>query len=66
MIPCYRFTQIFRGLDFDAGAEQMGDIIRIAVEECDFHYPALLMLSGEKTHDQEQLAFALMPTLGQS
>lgn len=66
MVPCFRHTQLFRGMEFGSGADHLEDLIRIAVEECDFHYPALLMLSDEKSHDEDQLAFALMPTQGQS
>ncbi len=66
LVPCFRHTQLFRGMDFGSGADHLEDLIRIAVEECDFHYPALLMLSDEHTHDEDQLAFALMPTQGQS
>ncbi len=66
MVPCFRHTQLLRGVDFGSGAEHLEDLIRIAIEECDTHYPALLVLSGERTHDDEQLALALMPVQGQS
>lgn len=66
MVPCFRHTQLFRGMEFGSGADHLEDLIRIAVEECDLHYPALLMLSDEKTHDEDQLALALMPAQGQS
>ena len=66
MVPCYRYTQLFRGMDFGSSHDHLGDLIRIAVEECDFHYPALLMLADEHVHSEDQLAFALMPTQGQS
>jgi hypothetical protein len=66
LIPCFRHTQMFRGLDLSSASDHLEDLIKIALDECDFHYPALLMLAGEKTHDEEQLAFALMPIQGQS
>lgn len=66
MVPCFRHTQLFRGMDFGSGADHLEDLIRIAVEECDLHYPALLMLSSERTHNEDQLALALMPAQGQS
>lgn len=66
MVPCFRHTQLFKGMDFGSGADHLEDLIRIAMQECDFHYPALLMLASEHTHDEDQLAFALMPTQGQS
>ena len=66
MVPCFRHTQLFRGIDFGSGADHLEDLIRVAMEECDFHYPALLMLAAEQTHDEDQFAFALMPTQGQS
>ena len=66
MVPCFRHTQLFRGMEFGSGADHLEDLIRIAMHECDAHYPALLMLSSERTHDEDQLALALMPTQGQS
>lgn len=66
LVPCFRHTQLFRGMDFGSEANHLEDLIQLAIEECDFHYPALLMLADEKTHDEDQLAFALMATQGQS
>lgn len=66
MVPCFRHTQLFRGMDFGSGADHLEDLIRIALDQCDMHYPALMLLASERTHDEEQLALALMTVQGQS
>lgn len=67
MIPCFRFSQMLRGMDSNADiAEQLEYLIDVTMEECDAHYPAFMMLASEKTHDEDQLALALMPAAGLS
>lgn len=67
MIPCFRHTQMLRGVASTADViGQMEDLIQITMDDCDLHYPAFLMLASEKTHDEDQLALALMPAVGLS
>ena len=67
MIPCFRYTQMLRGLTVGPEIiDQLADLIQITMEECDMHYPAFMMLASEKTHDEDQLALALMPAAGLS
>lgn len=67
MIPCFRYTQMLRGLNVGAElVEHLEELIQVTMEECDLHYPAFMMLASEKTHDEDQLALALMPVAGLS
>lgn len=67
MVPCFRYTQMLRGLSVGGEIiEHLEELLQVTMDECDLHYPAFLMLSSEKTHDEDQLALALMPVAGQS
>lgn len=63
--PTFRYTQLFRGFQ-SSGADHIQDLIRIAVDECDRHYPAFLSLCQPTRPDQDELALALMPVAGRS
>lgn len=67
MIPNFRYTQMMRG--FQSGSDMVDileDLIQYTMDECDMHYPAFSILASEKTHDEDQLALALMPAAGLS
>ncbi|MDD3021493.1 MAG: YbjN domain-containing protein [Alphaproteobacteria bacterium] len=67
MIPCFRYTQMLKGLNVGMEiVDHLEELIQITMEECDMHYPAFMMLASEKTHDEDQLALALMPAAGLS
>ncbi len=67
MIPTYRAVHLLRHIQ--SGREMMNileDLLTLTIDECDAHYPAFMVLASEKTHDEEQLALALMPVAGVS
>lgn len=65
-VPCFRHTQLFRGMTQGSGAEHLQDLMQIAIGECDRHYMAFAALSQEITPDEETLSLAMMPAIGNS
>ncbi|MBL8637419.1 MAG: YbjN domain-containing protein [Alphaproteobacteria bacterium] len=67
MTPCFRHTQLFRGLTQTSGADYLQDLIHVAIEQCDQNYAVFQMLSSVSVSpDSDSLSLALMPTLGSS
>ena len=66
LVPSFRHTQLFRGLTQTSGADQLHDLIQIAIDECDRNYPALLILANENANDNDTFSLALMTVAGQS
>lgn len=64
--PCFRHTQLFRGMTQSSGAEHLQDLMEIALNECDRHHAAFLALAQSYTPDEESMALAIMPVAGQS
>jgi hypothetical protein len=66
LTPCYRHTQLFRGLTQTSGADHLQDMMQIAISECDRNYPAFLLLAQDHNCCPEQLSLAIMAPVGQS
>lgn len=67
MTPCFRHTQLLRGLTQTSGAAYLEDLLHVAIEQCEQNYGVFQMLSSVSTcPDEETLSLALMPTLGSS
>lgn len=70
MIPCFRHTQLFRGLVQTSGADYLADLIEFAMDQCDDSYAIFQMLASSSSSsslvDEETLSLALMPSLGSS
>jgi hypothetical protein len=66
MTPCFRHTQLFRGMTGTSGADHLQDLMQIALTECDRHYPAFLLLAEDDHCGPEQLSLAIMMPAGQS
>ncbi len=63
--PTFRYTQLFRGMNA-SGADHVQDLIRIAIDECDRHYPVFISLSQNSAPDADDLALAMVPVQGQA
>lgn len=64
--PAFRHACLFRGLQSTGSNTYLQDLVDIAMTECEKHYAAFYMLShANDTHDQN-LALALMETVGES
>jgi hypothetical protein len=64
--PCFRHTQLFRG-ESGSGADHLQDIMAIAVEECDKHFPAFYALTAANDSAcDSMLDFSLLAPLGHS
>lgn len=66
LMPSFRHTQLFRGMTQTSGADHLQDLMQIAIDECDRHYPTLLMLSNDRANDNEDFNLAMMTVAGQS
>lgn len=64
--PCFRHTSLFRGMACVSGADHIGDLIEIALQECERYYPALSLLSGSAPKTEQTLALALLDPKGES
>ncbi len=66
MVPSFRHTQLFRGMNQTSGAEHLQDLMQIAIDECDRNYSALLMLAHDSLNDNESIDLAMMTVAGRS
>ena len=64
--PCFRHTSLFHGMACTSGAEHIGELIEIALRECERYYPAFNFLCGAAPDDEETLALALLDAEGES
>ncbi len=64
--PSFRHTSLFRGMVYASGADHMGDLIEIALFECERYYPLFHLLSQPKKPDTQNMNLAVMDTLGES
>jgi hypothetical protein len=62
----FRYTTLLRGPAPDHGVDQMNDLLKLAVAECDRFLPALNMLRDDGAALPQDLAFAMQDTIGES
>lgn len=69
-MPCFRHTSLFRGVASAAGADQLENLIDIALAECERYHSTFSFLSKSSgtpnTMDEETLALAMMDPAGTS
>jgi hypothetical protein len=65
-VPSFRQTCLLRGMDMDAGADQIEDMVDIALMQCERYYPVFQMLAKTGLQDDASLSLALMETAGES
>ena len=66
LVPRFRHTCLFRGMNETSGIPQMEDIIDIALHECARFYPCFELLSHSKTISKQALSLAIMDVEGLS
>ncbi|WP_435641472.1 YbjN domain-containing protein [Micavibrio aeruginosavorus] len=64
--PCFRHTSLFRGQTQTSGADFVGDLMEIAVAECERYYPLFQMMSDTGTMDHSLLKLAAQDTAGEA
>ncbi|MFP4314394.1 MAG: YbjN domain-containing protein [Alphaproteobacteria bacterium] len=64
--PAFRHACLYRGLQLTGSSSYLEDLVDIALAECEKHYAAFYMLSHANDAHDQNLALALMETLGES
>ena len=65
LTPTFRHTMLTRG-QFAPAAEQLEDLVEIALEECDRYYPAFQFVLWAGRGAEEALSAALLETVGEA
>ncbi len=66
-IPALRHTSLFRGFFYGSGAEQIEDLVDIAIRQAEQFYPVFEWLSAPTTdQDNSPLDLVLMQSAGES
>lgn len=66
-VPALRHTSLFRGFCHGSGAEQIEDLVDIAIKEAEQYYPVFEWLSHPvEDQDNSPLDLVLMQTVGES
>lgn len=63
--PCFRYTSILNSTT-TARADQISNMVDIALAQCERFYPVFKMLASGNTLDQQDINLALMDTQGRS
>lgn len=66
LVPCFRHTSLFRGMNECSGVEHIEDLIDIALAECERYHLTFDLLSKTRTQDNNDLTLAMMDVAGQS
>ncbi len=65
-IPFFRHTSLFKGMQHSSGADQVADLIEIALAECERFYNVFLLLSEAKNTQDSLMSLALSETRGEA
>lgn len=65
-LPCFRHTSLLSGWREGAGAEAAGDIVEIALAECERHRGVFALLAGPAPIDPETLKLMLADEAGEA
>jgi hypothetical protein len=63
-VPMFRHTCLMRGAP--AGAEQLEDLVEIAIMECDRFYPAFELALSEHSQSPEAMMLAMLDVAGEA
>ena len=66
LTPTFRHTCLMRGFNGPSSADCIGDMIDIALAQCERLLPLFTLLSSDQSIDEQCLALALMDTQGES
>lgn len=64
-VPTYRYTSMLKGISSMAAAEQIGEIVDIALTECERYMPAFYLMANNDVCTREMIDFALMESPAQ-
>lgn len=64
--PSFRHTCLYRGIQRTSRASDLEDLIDIALAQCESHYAAFYLLSHANDAHDQNMALALMETMGES
>jgi hypothetical protein len=65
-IPCFRHTSLFRGWTHSSNAESVGDLVDIALSECERHHNIFSMLASSLYLDKDVMSLVLTDDAGQA
>ncbi len=65
-IPSFRHTCLLRGLNGLSGVEHIEDLVDISLAQCERYHHVFHMLSKPEVANDQNMALALMDTLGES
>jgi hypothetical protein len=65
-IPCFRHTSLFRGWTHSSNAEHVGDLVEIALSECERHQNMFSMLASSLYLDSDIMSLILSDDAGQA
>ncbi len=65
-VPCFRHTTLLRGSSQLSGLDNIGEVVDIALAECERYYPVFHLLSQRVHFDDAKLSLALMDIAGES
>ncbi len=66
LVPCFRHTSLFRGMNECSGVEHIEDLIDIALAECERYHMTFDLLSKTSTQGRNDINLAMMDVAGQS
>lgn len=64
--PSFRHTCLYRGIQRTSSASDIEDLVDIALAQCENHYAAFYLLSHANDAHDQNMALALMETMGES
>lgn len=65
-LPCFRHTSLFRGWTHSSNAEHVGDLVDIALSECERHHNIFRMLASSIGLDSDVMSLVLSDEAGQA
>jgi hypothetical protein len=65
-IPCFRHTSLFRGWTHSSNAEHAGDLVDIALSECERHHNIFSVLASALPLDGDVMSLVLSDDAGQA
>jgi hypothetical protein len=64
--PCFRHACLLRGADRTTSLEQIDDLVRMALMQCERYQPLFHMLAQDHTFDADSLSLAMTDAIGHS
>jgi hypothetical protein len=65
-LPSFRHTCLYRGIQRTGGGSDLEDLMDVALAQCESYYAAFYLLAHDDYADDQNMALALMETMGES